>query len=716
MLTRTGARGGWFLATLAVIGIAATVVGGPPAATAETSREPMLGDRPEIATDELVGAASKYIAINPVRVLDSRTDPDIETLIDNQSITIDPVTSTGVAAAAGVDPNDIVAVAVNITIARATGRGWASMWPTGSNRELTSTNNFDFAGQNIANLAIIPLGLENKISLYADRGTDVILDIVGVFETATSSTDGRFVDMEPVRHSDTRSSGDRFARGETRTIDLTTAGLPADAAAALLNVTATRTGLRAFARVWSDGDPPPPHSNVNWPDVNFNAANQVITRVKNGKIKVYAEQDTDLIIDIGGYFTAGGAANSADGLFVPFSPARFLDSRQPGGPTGLTGGAKLAPGQVYTVPVPGVGDVPASGVKAVAFNLTANQTDGRGFVVGFEAGAPTPGPSDPSSLNFVNVNQTVPNHAITRVSSTGLSLITDQATHLVVDASGFFLDGTTAPPTGSGPSKIVDPTDIVPPAPGVPTGDGPYDFLWDRRAKQVTGFRDGSRNPWNRCQPLRYQVNIDMADQGEVDVLLDSIDATELATGVDFQYAGVTSAGLNIQVDSYAPSGVDAIIGYSDTSQTPQLAGSVIGVGGNARAGQSGFAFLGFVVIDLDALANGDEIEATATHELGHMMSLGHVSDFDPRTGVGSSDWQGVNPGPWTTSQLQDQLMYPALNPFRDSDTFDDGDLRGLHDLYGSQTCPTLAALDADTPAPPAPVRDDAEWTVVYDS
>ena len=80
-------------------------------------------------------------------------------------------------------------------------------------------------------------------------------------------------------------------------------------------------------------------------------------------------------------------------------------------------------------------------------------------------------------------------------------------------------------------------------------------------------------------------------------------------------------------------------------------------------------------------------IKATTTHELGHMMGLGHV-DTSPN-GAGLA-------GPFPNSVLRDQLMFPALNQTGDFDVFDDGDQRGLYELYGNRPCAASGALGGD--------------------
>ena len=676
----------------------------------------------EVGTGQLAGAASAYRAINPIRILDTRSDPGIKRLWFESAFSIDPVTNTGVATAAGVDPADITAVIVNTTIVQAGGRGFGTLWPTGSKRLLTSTNNAEFEGHTIPNLVIAPLGLDNKISFYGSTTADVVLDVLGVFVASGATSAGRFEALGPTRAFDTRKPGDdEFAAGETQVIDLEDAGVPADATGVVLNVTAIRSKARGNFRVWSDGEPRPTHSNVNVLGVNYNAGNQVVSGVKDGKIRVYSTGGGGMTIDVTGYFTGTSAPSSTEGLFVPLTPGRLLDTRQSGGPTGLNGGKKVDAREEFVLQVDGRLDIPDGAAKAAALNLTGVRAAARGFVRAYPEGAPEP---ETSSLNYTTGNQVVPNHAITSLNPSNgqITLESLQETHLVVDATGYFLAGAaTAPTEGDLVGKTVTPGSYVPPAlPGAAPTNGPYDFLFDRGAFASAGVRPNPtiRAAWDNCQPLDYALNVDLAENdAQVQVLIDSIEEMELYSGIDFRYAGVTSAGMNIDDPILLPEDfrpqppyqylppkpgggtVDLVVGFSNSDDTPELAGGVIGVGGSLRRGAdpvTGFAetLRGFAVIDLtdlyigaaDSPATLRNIKATTTHEIGHMMGLGHV---DSNANLGGS---------FPFEQLFDQLMFPALkrdgpvldpaqNQDPDFDMFDEGDQRGLYELYGNRPC-----------------------------
>jgi hypothetical protein len=258
-------------AALAVAAISVSAASQSPVAGESTA--PIVVDNPP--TDP----ASKFIPINPVRVLDTRNDPEIKRLWKKSAFSIDPVTDTGVASRAGVAADQITAVVINATYVNVGTAGFGTIWPTGAERPFTSTNNLDLIRRTAPNLVITPLGLDRKISAYALPTSDVIIDVLGVFVRSGASDDGRFEALGPRRAIDTREPGvPDLAAGETVTFDLRPFGVPADASAVVMNFTSVTARAVGFYRVWAADDPPPEHSNVNVLEPNAATSNQVINK------------------------------------------------------------------------------------------------------------------------------------------------------------------------------------------------------------------------------------------------------------------------------------------------------------------------------------------------------------------------------------------------------------------------------------------------------
>src|SRR5262249_19628740 len=83
------------------------------------------------------------------------------------------------------------------------------------------------------------------------------------------------------------------------------AGVPADAATASLNVTATDTQSAGFVTVFPCGQPVPTASNLNF-RAGDTIANAVISRIGDGgRICLYNYAPTQLVVDVNGYLPAG---------------------------------------------------------------------------------------------------------------------------------------------------------------------------------------------------------------------------------------------------------------------------------------------------------------------------------------------------------------------------------------------------------------------------
>ncbi|MCU1367889.1 MAG: hypothetical protein JWN39_3528, partial [Ilumatobacteraceae bacterium] len=154
---------------------------------------------------------------------------------------------------------------------------------------------------------------------------------------------------------------------------------------------------------------------------------------------------SNVIVDVLGWFPSGTA-------FTGLTPARLLDTRfgAPADATidGLDGGGGAIPGgTTLNTAVVGRGGVPASGVGAVALNVTVTNPTVAGFLTVYPAGTKAP---TASNLNFVP-GQTIPNMVIVPVGNSGQISIFNSAgnANVIVDVLGWF-PNPTDPPTAFG--------------------------------------------------------------------------------------------------------------------------------------------------------------------------------------------------------------------------------------------------------------------------
>jgi hypothetical protein len=142
----------------------------------------------------------------------------------------------------------------------------------------------------------------------------------------------------------------------------------------------------------------------------------------------------DLIADVTGYFTTSSASG-----YTALAPARLLDTRKGTGTGGTV--AKVNPGKPLTLTVAGAdsGDLPATGITAVALNVTVTDTSGTGFITVYPDGTSVP---TASNVNYVP-NQTVANTVLVPVGSDGKIDFLDSGatagpTDLIADVTGYY--------------------------------------------------------------------------------------------------------------------------------------------------------------------------------------------------------------------------------------------------------------------------------------
>lgn len=221
-----------------------------------------------------------------------------------------------VAGRAGV-PGDAHTVVLSVTVDAAAQSGYVTVVPCDGPPTTASTVNHR-AGDTVANAALTRLGPAGEVCLFTSGQTDLLVDVAGwiadsalqpldtprrVLDTrqGTSTADGQFVGIG------------RRAAGSS--LDLQVAGrvgVPADAGAVVLNVTADAARSQGFLTVHPGGSDRPTASNLNY-QTGDTIANAVIAPVgADGGICVFTSAATDLVIDVVGWLP-GPAAQAGSG-------------------------------------------------------------------------------------------------------------------------------------------------------------------------------------------------------------------------------------------------------------------------------------------------------------------------------------------------------------------------------------------------------------------
>ena len=262
---------------------------------------------------------------------------------------------------------------------------------------------------------------------------------------------GVYTAVTPVRLLDTRTNGSTLGGGGS--LNLTVAGVPGNATAVVLNVTATNTSTAGFFTVFPTGFGRPTASNLNW-SAHETVPNLVTAGLGSaGRVTIYnGVGSADAVVDLEGYYatSAGGSA----GEFVPVTPARITDTRAGSGQANA--GMHLGPTGTLDVQSTGAGGIPASGVSAVVMNVTATNTSAAGFFTVFPTGVARP---LASNLNWTP-GVTVPNRVIVPLGTGGKVAFYNGvgSADLIVDVNGYFTDSTAsgASFTVLSPTRIVD--------------------------------------------------------------------------------------------------------------------------------------------------------------------------------------------------------------------------------------------------------------------
>ena len=296
----------------------------------------------------------------------------------------------------------------------------------------------------------LPVGV-HSVCAYGDNVVGGVANtLLGCVNASGSGPPGSFEPLSPVRLLDSRNGTGGYTTpwtaGQTRGLHVAgVGGVPADATAVVLNVTATDVSTASYVTATPSGGVIPTASNLNV-TAGQTIANLVTVQVgAGGSVDLYnAHGQLDLVADVVGYYmTAPG-----DG-FTPISPVRVLDSRS--GTGGYT--TPWSENQTRSLAVAGVDGVPAH-ADAVVLNLTVTNPTAASYVTAWPAGTGLP---TASNINFT-AGATIANLVTVRVGAGGAIDLFNLfgRTDLVADVVGYFTPGTGDPFVALGPSRVLD--------------------------------------------------------------------------------------------------------------------------------------------------------------------------------------------------------------------------------------------------------------------
>jgi hypothetical protein len=333
-----------------------------------------------------------------------------------------------------------IVYSLNVTVIPHGSLGYLSVWPTGAPQPLVSTLNAP-TGRVRANAALAAGGNGGEISVYASNTTDLVLDVSGYFTNAPAAY--VYVPVTPCRIVDTRvNNGTSFgapslAAGQQRTFQLanSSCNLPttafANGGAVSLNVTAVPIAGQpvSYVTVWgtSETEPQTPLiSTLNAPTgaVTANAALVTINPSTSESVSVYSSDNTDLVLDITGYFAPASLAPSGLSLYT-LPPCRVIDTRESSGEFQGELAVPFTTGNDCSVP---------TNAQAIVTNATVVPSGPLGFLTLWPDGIAQP---LVSTLNAQDGSVTS-NMAIVSTTNGSIDAFASSDTQLILDVSGYF--------------------------------------------------------------------------------------------------------------------------------------------------------------------------------------------------------------------------------------------------------------------------------------
>jgi hypothetical protein len=157
----------------------------------------------------------------------------------------------------------------------------------------------------VANLVLAKVGTGGQVSIFNSAGTThVVADVVGYF----SANGGRFVPVSPQRIVDSRFGigggiPPGLNAGQSTSVNVGgVAPVPANATAAIVNVTSTDTTAPSFFTVWPTGSPMPTASTLN-PRPGVAIPNLAYLKLgTGGQLSIYNDSGfSHYIVDVFGY-------------------------------------------------------------------------------------------------------------------------------------------------------------------------------------------------------------------------------------------------------------------------------------------------------------------------------------------------------------------------------------------------------------------------------
>jgi hypothetical protein len=334
------------------------------------------------------------------------------------------------------------AYSLNITVVPHGALGYVTVWPTGSSVPIAATLN-SLNGAEVSNAAIVPAGASGSISLFASNDTDVMIDINGYFAPPSGPQALAFYPVTPCRVVDTRAGSGltgafgqpSLSGGVTRDFPVPSSncGIPSSAHAYSVRTTVVARGPLGYLTAGPAEQPLPTVATLNALNGGVIGNQAIVSAGTNGSISLFASNNTDLVIDIDGYFAPPGGPGAL--YFYPLAPCRVADTRSGTGFSGALGPPSLVGRATRNFPMPtSTCGIPSS-AQAYSLNMTAVASNPLGYLTAWPAGHALP---VAATLNALNGGVVGSGAIVPGGTSGAISVFASNNTDLVIDINGYF--------------------------------------------------------------------------------------------------------------------------------------------------------------------------------------------------------------------------------------------------------------------------------------
>lgn len=332
-------------------------------------------------------------------------------------------------------PGDATAMILNVTAVSPTRTGWVTVWPSDRTRPATSTLNYA-PGTPTPNLAVVPVTASRKLRVMngSTGTTHVLVSFSGwVRSNGGAMGAGSLTPTTGSRVVDTRAAGTAIAAKGYRDVTVAGHGVPAGAAAALLDVIAVRPTRSGYLVAHPSDTARPGTTTLSYRVGSDRAALSLVRLSATGKVRLWnlSSAPVHVVVDTFGWVGAGDSS-ARPAATQALQPTRVLDTRKDG--TTVSGAG------VVSVPLPtdALGEL-SGRPSGVVLAVTATRASSTGHLMIDVDGNVTrnSGSLTPSVLNFAP-GETVTNTTYVTVPSHGrLALATNgPGVQVVVDLVG----------------------------------------------------------------------------------------------------------------------------------------------------------------------------------------------------------------------------------------------------------------------------------------